>query len=389
MRKYLLLMVSALICFTSCEDDSVNEYNVTFKVVKKEDNSVVANAKVLITNKSTAVTDTLKTDAQGLVSKVFEEGSYNLLCTVKEYNFVYTASEQNVAFNLDAQQVVVELEKATVSQGLIIKEVYYKGSRTPENKSYLHDQFVEIYNNSDEVVNLDGLCFGNQDESCTKPSVWVDDNGNKLDRIPIWGVTWMIPGSGSEHPLQPGESIVIARAGKNHKSEFNPNSPVDLGDADWEFYMSTSDKAVDYPGAANLNLVYSSVSAAMSSYAIWSSGPACIIFRLPENDAQAFVNDTDNFMIKPGRTSPNALMVHKDWVIDGVECIKSEAYQNKRLHNTIDAGFTFVNDYATSVRRKVKEIKDGRTIYQDTNNSTEDFIINLTPSPKVHPKTVD
>ena len=68
-------------------------------------------------------------------------------------------------------------------------------------------------------------------------------------------------------------------------------------------------------------------------------------------------------------------MIPKDWVIDGVECVVSASSANKRIPNNIDAGFTYIptKNLGNSVCRKIDEIIDGRIIYVDTNNSSEDF----------------
>ena len=105
-----------------------------------------------------------------------------------------------------------------------------------------------------------------------------------------------------------------------------------------------------------------------------------IIFKIPTSaaiSAQAYAEDSKNLQLDP--VKPNAsqkyLMIHKDWVIDGVECVTSASKANKRIPNNIDAGFTYIptSNLGTSVCRKVDEVVDGRTIYMDSNNSSEDF----------------
>ena len=44
---------------------------------------------------------------------------------------------------------------------LVFKEIYYACSKTPLNKSYIYDQFYEVYNNSSSVLYLDGIHFAN------------------------------------------------------------------------------------------------------------------------------------------------------------------------------------------------------------------------------------
>ena len=123
-------------------------------------------------------------------------------------------------------------------------------------------------------------------------------------------------------------------------------------------------------------------------------GQSVILFRLPTGlDWQSFVANPDNFMTRPGSTSTTLyMMIDKDWVIDGVECNRPEEDKRyKRLPTSVDAGMTW--SYATynskSVRRKVAQILDGKVIYKDTNNSTNDFINDQDPTPFVQPTVVD
>ena len=69
--------------------------------------------------------------------------------------------------------------------------------------------------------------------------------------------------------------------------------------------------------------------------------------------------------------------VHIDYVLDAVELMLNETkITQKRMPAVLDAGATWVGGtyLAKSVTRKIKETtEDGRIIYQDTNNSLEDF----------------
>jgi hypothetical protein len=86
-------------------------------------------------------------------------------------------------------------------------------------------------------------------------------------------------------------------------------------------------------------------------------------------------------------------MVDKKHVIDAVEIVRVETDKRyKRLHTELDAGYTYLDGgtyCSKSVRRKAKLIVEGRVIYKDTNNSTEDFLHDLTPTPGVNPTAVE
>ena len=60
-------------------------------------------------------------------------------------------------------------------------------------KSYSSDQFLEIYNNSNETLYADGLCFSVLEPVAAKPSVWVNADGNMMDKLPCTYQAWIIP----------------------------------------------------------------------------------------------------------------------------------------------------------------------------------------------------
>ena len=67
----------------------------------------------------------------------------------------------------------------------------------------------------------------------------------------------------------------------------------------------------------------------------------------------------------------------RQWVIDAVEVYNATALANckKRLTADLDAGYaTLTGGYGHALIRKVETTtEDGHAIYQDTNNSSNDF----------------
>jgi hypothetical protein len=189
---------------------------------------------------------------------------------------------------------------------------------------------------------------------------------------------------------------VIAQDGIDHKTDpnGNPLSPVNLGKADWESYVEASGKDTDSPGVPNMTLMYTT-SVSMVDWLHSVFGAAVVIFRLPAGVAWTdFAKDPANFKTKPGSTSTTQFfMVSKSLVIDAVEIVSPEtAKQNKRLPLDLDAGFTWIDGgtyCSKSIRRKAKLIVDGRVIYKDTNNSTNDFLHDLTPTPRINPTSLE
>lgn len=358
---------------------------------------VPAGVEVKIVNTLTSRETILITDASGTVSQLMVQGNYNISTsfTIKVGNDEYVFNGiLNDYFLAQESSAMVKLVLADNTGGFVLKEIYFSGSKTPDNKSYYDDQFHEIYNNSNDTLYADGLCIGCMQQTSTNPNVWVKTDGTPMDQLPITFHVWIIPGSGKQHPVYPGKSIVIAMDGINHKTDpnGNPNSPVNLGNADWEAYVDVAGKDIDAPGVPNMTMMYTT-SATMYDWIHSVFGYATIIFRLPVA-WQTYVANTANFMTLPGSTSQTKyFMVDKSYVIDGVEIVRVETDKRyKRLPTTIDAGYTYLDGgtyCSKSVRRKAKLIVDGRVIYKDTNNSTEDFLHDLTPTPGVNPTSVE
>ena len=152
---------------------------------------------------------------------------------------------------------------------LIIKEVFYTGHAYTQNfpkeysqpaiqNWYEDDAYITIYNPTSEVKYLDGLALAS---TALDPSVQVEFDGNKDFRREYVGVSQMsyFPGSGKEHPINPGQTIVIAKYAVDHAKDFfnqldkDNGSPVDrtlytgvdafpdLSKADWEWTNGKTD----------------------------------------------------------------------------------------------------------------------------------------------------
>ena len=119
---------------------------------------------------------------------------------------------------------------------LILKEIYYACSKDPLNKSYIYDQFYEVYNNSPKTLYLDGIHFAdlNPIRATSTLPIWPEEDGDNY----VYGIrVWKFPGDGDDYPLQSGESCVIAEFAVNHQL-YNSNSPIDVSSADFEFYIN-------------------------------------------------------------------------------------------------------------------------------------------------------
>lgn len=400
MKKFpflLALLITLVAGVTSCEKGAqLYDVNITVYYPDGYDMSLASNVNVQVKNTVSGQVTNLITNTLGQAATSLEEGIYTITGTQETADFYFNGITENLIVQPSAaNEWEIHLVATSKKGGLVFKEIYYTGSKTGSGSSYYSDQFHEIYNNSDEVIYLDGLCIGLTTPLGSTPTTWVNPDGSIMDRIPVTFHALMFPGTGQQYPIQPRKSVVLAMDAIDHQTDplGNPLSPVNLASAQFETYIEAPGKDTDAPQAANLIVMYTTA-ASMYDWLHSVFGQGVILFRLPTGlDWQTFVANPDNFMTQPGSTSSTLyFMVHKDWVVDGVECNRPEEDKRfKRLPTSVDAGmvYSLATYNSKSVRRKVAKILDGKVYYKDTNNSTNDFINDLVPTPFVHPSTVD
>jgi len=397
---FLVAIASLSFLFTGCDDDDdvARDYAVTVSLNVPDDISLsdVSELKVVAANiTSGAETEIAISGSTG--SEVLNAGEYNFRVSGKTDNYNLSGLTQAEVY--EDKEVSIDLVIAAGS-GLIFKEVYFTGVPS----CYWRDGFYEIYNNSDEVQYLDGVILGcvSPGTGMGGPTPWVDKNGELLDRYPMNNSTFYFPGSGEEHPLQPGESVVVASSAINHSAreltDEDVASPVDLSNAEWETYVE-GEKDND-ENAPNLELMYHLWG---FDFFPFNTGTPLILAKLPEGTLMAdFIDNEDNYERNAAISWFNNLMLPHEYVIDAIDITNAEDGEHyKHLHASEDVGMTWVwgadgpgtsGGYSgKSLRRKVVSITSkGRVIYKDTNNSSEDFILGgQTPTPGVNPSSVD
>lgn len=138
--------------------------------------------------------------------------------------------------------------------GLVISEV---GAVVPlpwetGGGGYRDGMFIEIYNNSDEVVHLDGLVIGvayNNYQDYTHTPCTVS-RPIRVDSTGLYSYRALrFPGSGAQYPIAPGEAKVVAQSAIDHR----PVHPLllDLRDADFEVGPQEGGN-VDNPAVPNM-----------------------------------------------------------------------------------------------------------------------------------------
>jgi hypothetical protein len=391
----LILALMAMLFMASCNDDDdtpVSELSIT--VVMPEVMGTEASPEALsieLTNVGNGRSHTGETDQSGAFTIVVEEGVYNIVVSgeksytsqIGDDQFEQTVTVKGLVENLSISGTWIETEVklfiAPASQGWVFKELYVTGSQTPEGKSYYKDKYFEIYNNTDEVLYADGISLGESDHlSSSDLNIWADIINDYF----VTQVVYTIPGNGTDYPVQPGESIILADVAINHTAD-NPNS-VDLSIADFEWYDDHV-LDVDVPETPNLIRNFS------SSASIWTPHnrgfKSYVIFK-PEGSMEAYMEANMIEKTNANGTTSIRYKVANTIILDAVEMGTPSDFSSKALSPALDLSYINCGDgdearYGKVVRRKVQAIENGRIIYMDTNNSAVDFLSTVAPKPRI------
>lgn len=423
-----------LIAFAAASCDDSNDPTVQpvdFAVTVTYDdayaNSVAPNVTVKATNVDNQLSTEVTTNEIGVANfKGLPIGLYDITATItytpeqfQEFagqtvssQVVFNASITNQLINSSTQkQFALELASARVGD-LVIKQIYYAGSHIKDGAVF-RDQFIEIHNNSDEVIYADGLfisqLYGSTSTTIPNPTPsymlangqydWSKSigmpSGINANRDYVYTKTlFQIPGAGTQYPVAPGASIVIAQNALNHKAPYQdqngknvtPNNPaltVDLSGADFEaFYNEGFSSDLDNPSVPNV-IIHQSFGKDMILDALGRD--AYVIFRM-DNAVSSWPSFPEPEETKITSTTKLYFQVPVANLIDAVEIQGSpQKIHPKKLSNNADAGYTYVplGSYSSqSVVREVAKTFNGRYILKDTNNSTVDFKVMEQATPR-------
>jgi len=390
---YCIFICSLLAsCMEEPEFHSFN-VNLTINFDTELPGKFKENAKVVFSNQQKNYSLTGFADTSGnVVFSDVEPGFYTAQLTHAFVNESDASINVNGLKNIEVLSSVTDTINASVSapSSFIIKEYYFSGCLTPAGNAYSADQFVEIYNNTADVHYVDGLSLLEHESYGLEPNYWDQPFLNLTDTI-VCRMIWTIPGDGDDYPVQPGKSVVLARDAFDHKSDpmGNPLCPVDMGHADFEFFVFTASGG-DIDGAYSTNLIEDLFTFRGNDVSFHVRGGSAIaLAAIPGNDAERKDFIARHLILKGTTTSTRYYgKIPNNWVIDAVEAVFDEAHAvYKRFPIKLDAGYTYdpsSSKSGKSLRRKTKEVIDGRVVYQDTNNSIEDFVKSSIPKPWIY-----
>ena len=386
-KYYIILLILMVVCMTGCLKETDNDItlNIAFKMPEEyaDMDLDMTKIEVKLQNKDIPFTFTTNPDKEGIATFNVQPGKYDVVASAyfKENRTAVNASVPEFIVS-ESRTIETDLILA-IPNPLIIREIYYQGSQTFEGSSYSRDQYFELYNNAGpggKTVYLDSICAAviYPANSTTANNAWLG-----RDTIPIFQMFWMFPGNGNTYPLDPGESCVVAITSAVDHSE-RATSGLQLNKAHFGCW---AEHLTRHEIAAGVTPMICYMAGKGTGWGFSVNSPAFVIFK-PDRSIDEYMDQGYIWeRFEPGTTSGTKYWhIPKTWILDGVECFARPDGGMKRLPGDIDASYVCMESPTNSgkcITRKVEFTTDGIEVFFDTNNSDNDFIPDMEPSPRL------
>lgn len=267
---------------------------------------------------------------------------------------------------------------------VIISKIASAGCKDKNNRTYMAGKYLELYNNSDEPVDVSGLYIGLLDSDNPQPYTLENLQEDYNSEYVLLKQAFRIP---ADKPflVQPGGTVLLTNSAIDHRDV----SPLesDLRGADFEA-KDVSGTYQNNPAVPALESTFSRTSGSAVMNLVQGGPCGVVIFRTDE-DITTFPRT-----YAYGKTSGNQwLLLPVRLILDGVDYLKKfndgVRIKTKRLYTFIDASYTNINATAgwtgeVVYRRTESHAADGHAVLIDTNNSINDFQVSTIIKPRVY-----
>ncbi|REC44129.1 DUF4876 domain-containing protein [Chryseobacterium pennipullorum] len=394
-----LLLLGVILSITSCSSDSTDapEAQTSLKLELKvvPENIQVKeykHLKISFKELNTGFTTTKELTNTNILQTVLPSGTYHIIA---EGNIIYDNSglteakvsgvQTSLVINGSESSKTIDLAlKAGSSSDLILEEIFFTGTKTPQGAMYFGDQYFKITNNTDQTLYADGMLVI---QSSFMTNEKQEYSPNIMANTFSAGAIIRIPGTGTTYPVKPGESIVIAEDAINHQ-DFNPLS-VNLTNANFQIFKEDSED-IDNPSVPKMLNVFEKMVIHTQGYYAYA------LARLPQGMTSDALLGQNTYTYTYNLTfggdvypmDGTAVKIPNEWITDVVNLSVQDSFQWLVTSPALDMGWTSVtsfdgdkNRFGKAVRRKViGQTLEGKNILKDTNNSTVDFEHGVKPS---------
>ncbi|WP_172915243.1 DUF4876 domain-containing protein [Capnocytophaga canimorsus] len=375
---------------------------------------------VKITNMQTGNISEMITDKNGKATFLLDAGTFRIEVSKKiseqqmeeavgiPQETLFNGSLENIIINQEKNKPTNIIMKSGRIGNIIIKQVYNAGSDKKQGAVF-RDQFFELHNNSNEPIALAGLAYGRiivpraQNSTNKKDEMLLEngrfdwskvdtESGSKANTDYVY-VEEVLAFPASATVLPAGKSVIVAATALNHKAPLtvmdsnqtprtyevpNPNLTIDLSGAKYETYYGDYfknqnkkplDSDIDTP-ATNMEILYKT-SNGLDLILDPQSRMGIVIFYVTAEEVKNWKK-----VKEPAKSQKILLQVPLDKIIDGVNLQGIGNFKHTHsLPDQIDSGEIVGKKGAYSSEAVIRKstIKNGKKIYQDTNNSSNDF----------------
>ena len=351
------------------------------------------------------------------------EASVSAVHSDNGYTYLYNGSSGQIAVRTgQTTTVTIQMKQARLGQ-LVIKELYNGGCMADDGVTkFQYDKYMVLYNNSAQIAAVNNLCIGelapaNAQASNNNYTAEGRLNYEGEGFVPAWNGIWYFPNT---LEIAPYSQVVINIHGAIDNTQTVSQS-VNFANADYYcmFDPESGYKNASYYPAPSEQIPTSHYLKAVefglgNAWAISVTSPALIVFQTHGVTPADFALDVNNNWYDGGMANQSKLCVKvpNDWIVDALEVYTTSAPSTcvKRLTADLDAGYVWLTNFqghslyrnvdkaATEALPENKDklvynyvlgvddssdpsgidaeasIKNGaHIIYQETNNSTNDF----------------
>lgn len=388
--KYYIYIITIIVCFVFCScidtgDDVEPRYDISVSNIYPDDadaEPVIGNIVMTESNTGRSFNFTLPiAQSVNIPAGLYDvEASMTVKVAGAKKHMRATASAVTINASVE---IPLNWFYYNPESSLIFGEVFFTGSLNAASTGGLRDTYLTIYNNTTDTIWADGLgiaesAFVNSRNNAFE--ILTESNDRNLNFTA--STIWVVPGTGRDYPVAPGESIKIVDQAINWGS-LVPGA-LDHSDATLEWWDDNA-QDTDTPLIPNLLKWY------CYSNTIWIPSNQCnrsyALVRFPEGmDADEYLakyRGTYDYISAIGTvmTNSKAYLIPNSWIIDGINLGNDEMWVYGALSPTIDMGYASISTrnsdkerFGKKLSRRVASVcDDGRVILQDTDDSSADF----------------
>lgn len=390
-----LFIIIILMTLVSCAryDEGIATYDVEVQLSEPE-----ADVEVSMRDgRSTLFT--CMTDSAGTAHFTLPTGIYQASATkVSDDGYVRKVFNGNISDlvveGMMTRTMNITTSVITLNNPIIIKEVYCGGCQKDDGSgTFARDKCIILYNNSSEPMSLDSVAIGMVEPYNAEASAHNFLVSGKLEYedeswIPAINGIWYFQDG---QTIAPYSELVVNVYGAIDNTTTYSGS---INYANSDYYCMYDPSYTDSKGNSYNNTIYYPTPSPLiptshylrtvkygqaNAWPMSQFSPALLLFKPHGVTPKEYAEKTENIIYpssKNGNVVYACLRVERSWVLDAVEIYNQNKLSDsrKRITSDLDNGYvTTISGYGHAVVRKVERTIDGHPVYQDTNNSTNDF----------------